>query len=68
MIKVTSKCRISKKELKLGTPIEMEHTNSKIKARQIAMQHLCEFPNYYSIGLIPMERRLKQINRRKAKI
>jgi len=61
MIKVTKKCNISKKELRLGTPIEMEHTTSKKKARYIAMQHLCEFPNYYSKGLIPMESRLKKL-------
>lgn len=60
MIKVTKKCKISKKELKLGIPIEMEHTNNPLKARYIAMQHLCEFPNYYSRGLIPMERRLSK--------
>jgi hypothetical protein len=60
MIKVTSKCKISKKELRLGTPIEMEHTNSRRKAAHIARQHLCEFPNYYSHGLIPMEKRLSK--------
>ena len=59
MIKITKKCKISKKELKLGTPIEMEHTNSRMKARHIAKQHLCEFPKYYSKGLIPMEAKLK---------
>jgi len=53
MIKVTKKCKISKRELKLGVPIELEHTTSKRKAKYIASQHLCEFPNYYSIGLLP---------------
>ena len=67
MIKVTKKCKISKKELKLGTPIEMEHTTSKKKAKYIAAQHLCEFPNYYSVGLIPMEKRLKKLQGRKNK-
>lgn len=60
MIKVTKNCIIKKKELKLGIPIEMEHTTSKRKAAHIAKQHLCEFPNYYSKGLIPMEKRLKR--------
>jgi len=60
MIKITKKCHISPKEVKLGTPIEMEHTTSKRKATIIAKQHLCEFPNYYSKGLIPMEKRLKK--------
>jgi hypothetical protein len=61
MIKVTKKCRISSRELHLGTKIEMEHTNNIFKARLIAKQHLCEFPTYYSKGLIPMERRLKKL-------
>ena len=60
MIKVDKNCKISKKELALGIPIEMEHTTSKSRAEKIAKQHLCEFPNYYSKGLIPMERRLKK--------
>ena len=61
MIKVTSKCKISKKELRLGIPVELEHTTSRIKARYIASQHLCEYPNYYSAGLLPMEKRLKKM-------
>ena len=64
MIKVTDKCKISKKELRLGIPIELEHTTSRRKAAYIAKQHLCEFPNYYSVGLLPMERRLKRMQRR----
>jgi hypothetical protein len=67
MIKVTKKCKIKKRELLLGIPIELEHTNSRKKARHIAMQHLCEFPNYYSKGLIPMEAMLKKLNRRRRK-
>jgi hypothetical protein len=62
MIKVTKKCKISARELRLGTPIEMEHTTSRRKAAYIAKQHICEFPNYYSKGLIPMERRLRKQN------
>jgi len=67
MIKVTKKCKISKRELKLGTPIELEHTTSKRKARYIAAQHLCEFPQYYSKGLLPMERRLERLQKKKKK-
>jgi len=52
--------KFSRRELKLGIPIEMEHTTSKRKAKIIAKQHLCEFPQYYSKGLIPMERKLKR--------
>jgi hypothetical protein len=65
MIKVTKQCNINPRELKLGTKIEMEHTNSIKKAKKIASQHLCEFSNYYTKGLIPLERKLKKINRRK---
>ena len=64
MIKITTLCKIGKKELKLGTPIEMEHTNSRRKAMHIAKQHLCEFKNYYSKGLIPMEAKLKRLNKK----
>jgi len=65
MIKVTKACKISKKELNLGWPVEMEHTNSKRKAVHIAKQHICEFPTYYSQGLIPLEKRLKKLNKLK---
>jgi hypothetical protein len=57
--------RVKRRELKLGIPVEMEHTTSRKRAEHIARQHLIEFPNYYSKGLIPMERRLKRIMRRK---
>lgn len=67
MINVTNKCKISKKELRLGTPIEMEHTKSRAKAAHIAKTHLCEFPNYYSAGIIPMERKLKMMQKRMVK-
>lgn len=59
MIKINWK-NINKKELKIGTKIEMEHTNSIKKAKKIAAQHLMEFPNYYTAGLIPMENKLKK--------
>jgi hypothetical protein len=66
MIIVTKKCKISKKELRLGIPIEMEHTTSKKIAKKIASQHLCEFKNYYSAGLIPLEKKLKRLNKKNA--
>lgn len=37
-----------KKEIKLGAKVEMEHTNSKAKAKEIAMDHVTEFHDYYS--------------------
>ena len=58
------KCNINK-ELKIGQRIELEHHVSLKRARQIAMDHVKEFPCYYSRGLIPMERRLKKLNARR---
>ena len=37
-----------KKELNKGIKVEMEHTKDKQKAKEIAMDHLWEHPNYYS--------------------
>jgi hypothetical protein len=36
-----------KKQLNKGIKVEMEHTKDKSKAREIAMDHLWEHPNYY---------------------
>jgi len=45
------KVSISKIEsqLKIGVPTEMEHTKNKKLALEIALDHLMENPNYYSI-------------------
>ena len=53
--------RITKKELKIGTRVELEHTKSLKRAKKIAMDHLKEYPYYYTKGLIPMERKLKKL-------
>lgn len=37
-----------KKELEKGIKVEMEHTNNKKKAEEIAMDHLWEDPKYYT--------------------
>lgn len=37
-----------KKQLEMGVKIEMEHTDSKEKATEIAMDHLWEDPSYYT--------------------
>lgn len=34
-------------QLKKGIKVEMEHTNDKNLAREIALDHLAEFPDYY---------------------
>ena len=59
------KCNL-KNEKKIGLKIEMEHAhlfpkNKQLQmARKISIDHIKEFPCYYSKGLIPMERRLKK--------
>ena len=52
-----------KKELKLGIKIEMEHTKSKVKSKEIAMDHIVEFPDYYSNekhGVVASEKGLEK--------
>jgi hypothetical protein len=39
---------VIKKELSSGMKVEMEHTDNKSKAKEIAMDHLFEDPNYYT--------------------
>lgn len=67
MIKITKKCKFNPKELKLGIKIEHEHSKSRRVATRIAKQHLCEYPNYYSKGLIPMEAHLQSMKGGKMK-
>ena len=50
------------KEMKIGSKIEMEHGLGRPMAKKIATDHIREFPCYYSRGLLPMEKRLKQLN------
>lgn len=47
------------KELKMGIDIEKEHTNDSNIAREIAMDHLAEIPDYYS-RLKKMEKTVKK--------
>ncbi len=47
------------KEIKLGLPIESEHTDSKEKQMEVVLDHLFEDPEYYSnkkTGLITKEK------------
>ena len=37
-----------KKQLEMGMKVEMEHTDSEEKAKEIAMDHLWEDPSYYT--------------------
>ena len=47
------------KQIEMGMKVEMEHTNNKKKAREIAMDHLSEFPDYYT-RLDSMEKKAKK--------
>lgn len=39
--------KFDKRQLAIGTRVEMEHTNSRCLAKKISKTHLHEFPNYY---------------------
>ncbi len=45
-----------KKELEMGIEVEMEHTDNPLFACRIALDHLCESKNYYSL-LAEMEKK-----------
>lgn len=36
------------KEIEMGIEVEYEHTDEKSKAKEIAIDHLMEFPDYYT--------------------
>ena len=36
------------KQFKLGSKVELEHTNNPWIANSIARQHICENPKYYT--------------------
>jgi hypothetical protein len=47
--------KFNSRQLKMGIKVELEHTNSKKIAKQIAKDHLSEIPDYYT-RLKKMER------------
>lgn len=47
------------KQLKMGIDVEMEHVNSRKLAKEIAMDHLVEIPDYYT-RLDKMEKEAKK--------
>lgn len=53
-------------QLKKGIQVEMEHTNNKIIAREIAMDHLVESPVYYTL-LEDMEQKFAKGGQTKGK-
>lgn len=48
VIKTKSDKAYDKRQLRMGTKVEMEHTTSRRKAKHIAKQHLEEIPKYYT--------------------
>jgi hypothetical protein len=57
------------KEIEVGTKIEMEHTDSKKMAKEITMDHIAEFPDYYTnekYGTIASEKGLEKVNEDKS--
>lgn len=57
LLKPMPKMKFDKRQLAVGTKVELEHTYSRSLARRIASQHLAESPDYYR-ELKKMERRL----------
>ena len=55
------------KELEIGVKIEKEHVgNDESKAKEIAMDHIYEFPDFYSnkkYGALASEKGLKKVNK-----
>jgi hypothetical protein len=45
---VNEMVKLLKKQLSMGMKVEMEHTNNRKRAEEIAMDHLSENPNYYT--------------------
>ena len=50
--------KVDPEQLRMGIEVEFEHTKDPELARKIALDHLAEFPFYYT-ALADMERRLK---------
>jgi len=46
-------------QLKIGTKIEMEHTDDPEIAKRIAKDHLEEYSNYY-VELVKLEKKLEK--------
>jgi hypothetical protein len=51
--------KFNKTQLKMGTKVEMEHTNDPKLARRIATHHLEEHPQYYTF-LKKMEMKMRK--------
>lgn len=51
--------KVDPKELEMGIKVEMEHTTNKEIAKRIALDHLTEISNYYTL-LAEMENKAKE--------
>ena len=54
-----------KKELKVGRKVEMEHTDDENLAKEIAMDHIAEYPDFYTNpkhGSIASEKGLEKVH------
>jgi predicted ABC-class ATPase len=66
--------KYNKENLQKGTEMEMKHTNDRLVAQRIAMDHLEEHPDYYKHlqkmekNLTKREKRLAEKEKRKQKI
>jgi hypothetical protein len=59
LVKDRCDCKYDAKELEKGMKVEMEHTSDPDMAKEVAKDHLDEFPNYYE-ALNKMEKGLKR--------
>jgi Protein of unknown function (DUF5661) len=57
--KAKVKVSVIKKAIKAGAKVEKEHTKHKAVAKEIATDHIGEFPDYYP-ALDKMEKKLKK--------
>lgn len=51
--------KVNKTQLRMGVRVEMEHTKDSRLAKEIAKDHLTEYPNYYT-ELQKMEKKMKK--------
>lgn len=58
--------QFNQKQLKKGIKVEMEHTNDRRLAKEIAKDHLVEIPNYYTY-LDKMEKKAIKDHKKKHK-
>lgn len=55
---------VNRQQLIQGIHVELEHTDDVLTAATIALDHLAEFPNYYTF-LAKMERQAKRKSRQR---